>query len=221
MPTWMFWWDQCVPSGIKRYENILIQSNNLITWAAPLLIYVTSLLTCTDIWKQLYRPSGMGWSLSTVKLGTYSIRTIVARWHFVKAISQAGLALRSETMGSKTEDFNKLFIVIDPLIPCLSNFLGSNDLFKGSMKRRSARTVTLLTSKMSMLTPSAFADTGQCSVAIHTIGCFKYRHQNSQSAESEQALQTKCRSELNIAQLKLITTVKGVCARLKAPLYCE
>ena len=30
--------------------------------------------------------------------------------------------------------------IIDPLIPCLSDFLGSNDLFKGSMKR----TLTLL-----------------------------------------------------------------------------
>ena len=34
--------------------------------------------------------------------------------------------------------------IIDPLIPCLSNFLGSNDLFTGSLKRRSARTLTLV-----------------------------------------------------------------------------
>ena len=48
------------------------------------------------------------------------------------------------------EDFNKctpdecgeLIVIneiIDSLIPCLSNLLGSNDLFKGSMKRRSTK----------------------------------------------------------------------------------
>ena len=34
--------------------------------------------------------------------------------------------------------------IIDPLIPCLSNFLGSNDLFKGSMKCKNANPADIL-----------------------------------------------------------------------------
>ena len=34
--------------------------------------------------------------------------------------------------------------IIDPLIPCLPISWGSNDLFMGSMKRRNARTLTLM-----------------------------------------------------------------------------